>query len=219
MGVRAEPEPLRRAALEFCQKDAGQLEGIGAQRIAEAVAAAAARRALAGHFSAEEAADLFLVGLAPAEVGRRRAEWLLLPYCAKPVACDWRYLPDCGRCGDCQYEPMYQLAQDLGLTPVSIQSFEHLMEVLADIARRGETFVGSCCEAFYCKHQREMDDSGAAGVLVNLDSTTCYDLGKGMDAYRGRFDHQTVMNTDLIAKAARVMRPGQPDGVGRASHG
>ena len=40
---------------------------------------------------------------------------------------------------------------------------------------------------------------------MNLDSTTCYDLGKGMEAYAGRFDHQTTMNAPLIEKVARVM--------------
>lgn len=213
LGQKAEPESLRRAVLEFWQKGEGELDGISAQETAGAVAAAAARRALAGVFAESEAAELFLVGMGPEQVGRLKAQWLLLPYCAKPVECDWRYLPDCGRCGDCQYEPMYQLARDLGLTPVSIQSFEHLMEVLRDIAPRGGAFVGSCCEAFYCKHQREMEESGASGLLINLDSTTCYDLGKGMDAYRGKFDHQTEMNTALIAKAARVMAGGR-DGAG-----
>jgi lipoate-protein ligase A len=42
-------------------------------------------------------------------------------------------------------------------------------------------------------------------VLVNLDSTTCYDLGKGMEAYAGRFDQQTSLNLALVAKTARVM--------------
>jgi lipoate-protein ligase A len=79
------------------------------------------------------------------------------------------------------------------------------MEVMAGVKAQGGTFVGSCCEAFYTKHQRELEQSGAAGVLVNLDSTTCYDLGKGMEAYAGRFDHQTTMNAHLIEKVARVM--------------
>jgi lipoate-protein ligase A len=77
--------------------------------------------------------------------------------------------------------------------------------VLRKIAARGGVFIGSCCEAFYCKHQKEMETSGAKGVLVNLDSTTCYDLGKGMDAYRGRFDNQTEMNQALIEKVTRIM--------------
>ncbi|MFH1059372.1 MAG: DUF116 domain-containing protein [Pseudomonadota bacterium] len=208
MGQKAEPAALAQAVRDFMASGRGRLEGISVEEVAGAVAAAAARRALAPGFAEAEAADLFLVGLAPDQVARTKAGWLLLPYCAKPVDCDWRYLPDCGRCGQCDYAAMYDLAQELGMEPVSIQSFEHLMEVLTDLAGRGGSFVGSCCEAFYCKHQRELETCGAAGVLVNLDSTTCYDLGKGMDAYRGRFDNQTFMNISLIAKAARLMANG-----------
>ena len=86
-----------------------------------------------------------------------------------------------------------------------MQSFEHLMESLHEAARLGACFVGSCCEAFYCKHQREMEASGARGVLINLDSTTCYDLGKGMAAYAGHYDNQTEMNLEHMEKTARVM--------------
>ncbi len=208
MGLKAEPAGLERAVAGFLKRCGGELVGISAREAARAVGRAAARRELAPLFNQEEAAELFLVGLAPDEVAGRPAGYLLLPYCAKPVKCDWRKVPDCGLCGECGFAPMYELARGLGLEPVSIQSFEHLMEVLTLVAARGSAFVGSCCEAFYQKHQLEMEQSGAAGLLVNLDSTTCYDLGKGMEAYVGNFDHQTEMNLELIAKAARVMAHG-----------
>lgn len=208
MGVRAEPAALERAVSDFLGGRDGELVGIEPAEAARAVAAAAARKALAPLFSQEEAAELFLVGLPPAQVSLRPAQYLLLPYCSKPVECPLRKIPDCHECGDCGFSPMYELAHELGLEPVSIQSFEHLMEVLAVIASRGGAFVGSCCEAFYQKHQLEMEQSGAPGLLINLDSTTCYDLGKGMEAYVGDFDHQTEMNLALIEKAARVMAHG-----------
>ena len=101
---------------------------------------------------------------------------------------------------------MYALAESCGLEVYSIQSFEHLAEVLYDIGHdHGRPFVGSCCEAFYAKHQLEMEASGARGVLINLNSTTCYDLGKGMEAYHGQYDHQTFMNTPLIMKMIRLL--------------
>ena len=43
----------------------------------------------------------------------------------------------------------------------------------------------------------------AAGILINLDSTTCYDLGKGSMAYKGRFDNKTFLNMELIEKTLR----------------
>ncbi len=211
MGQKAKPEVLHATVLDFLARSGGELLGIAPGEVARAVASAAARRVLGRSFSEAEAAELFLVGLEPEELGRVRAGWLLLPYCSKPLECDYRFVPDCARCGECQFDPLYHLAHSLELEPVSVQSFEHLMEVLAEIAGQGGVFVGSCCEAFYCKHQREMEASGARGVLINLDSTTCYDLGKGMDAYRGRFDNQTEMNQALIEKVARLM-------AGEAAH-
>ena len=215
MGKRARREDLSRAVLEFFRQGPGEVLGISPGEIAETFGRTAARKCLAENFRENEAADLFFVGMEPEEVEGFTAQWLLLPYCSKPVDCSLRKIPDCARCGECQFDEMYLLAGSVGMTPVSIQSFEHLMEELRRITALGQTFVGSCCEAFYCKHQREMNDCGARGVLINLDSTTCYDLGKGMEAYVGNFDHQTCMNTGLIAKAARLL-----SGEGEvASHG
>ncbi len=172
------------------------------------MARAAARRALFPAFTEEEAADLFFVAWPAERILELRPSHLLLPYCSKPLNCSLRKVPDCARCGACQFDPLYALAEERGLVPVSIQSFEHLMEVIREIGRRGGTFAGSCCEAFYCKHQRELEVCGPPGGLVNLDSTTCYDLGKGMEAYVGKFDHQTIMNQELIAKVVRTLARG-----------
>jgi lipoate-protein ligase A len=90
------------------------------------------------------------------------------------------------------------------MTPITVQSFEHLMEVLSGPCSSEEgMYVGSCCEAFYSKHQSEMEDVKAKGVLVNLDSTTCYDLGKGTNAYKGDFENKTSLNLSLITKILR----------------
>jgi lipoate-protein ligase A len=205
IGCRVDPDVLSSRVLETLLSCGGEFLGISPEEISRSAAEAGARKALAQRFAPDEAMELFLVGLAPDRVGRLRADWLLLPYCAKPVACDYRWTADCGRCGDCQFGPLHDLADELGLGCVSIQSFEHLMMVLKDVAARGEVFVGSCCEAFYRKHRLEMEKSGASGVLVNLDSTTCYDLGKGMAAYEGHYDNQTRMNEGLLSKTARLM--------------
>ena len=205
MGKRARREELHDAVLEFFAQTDGEILGISPGQIAETMGRTAARKGLAAHFEEHEAADLFFVGMEPEEVEGFEAQWLLLPYCSKPVTCSLRKVPDCARCGECQFDEMYELADEVGMAPVSIQSFEHLMVELKRITALRQQFVGSCCEAFYCKHQKEMNDCGAKGVLINLDSTTCYDLGKGMEAYVGHFDHQTSMNTELIAKTARLL--------------
>jgi lipoate-protein ligase A len=205
MGKKAQPGVLHRAVMDFFAQAGGELVGIDPADLAQAVANAAARRSLIEHFSPKEAAELFLVGLEPGDLGRKRAGWLLLPYCAKPVDCELRKVPDCDLCGQCDFEHFFRLADELNMKAVSIQSFEHLMEVLRGVSQNGGLYVGSCCEAFYTKHQKEMEDCGARGLLVNVDSTTCYDLGKGMEAYVGVFDHQTDMNLELLEKAARIM--------------
>ena len=209
IGVKANPDALQPKVLELLEEVKGEFLGIPGPEIARAVAEAGARKSLAAWFSETEAAELFLVGLAPDQVGREKIDWLLLPYCSKPLECEYRPIPDCGRCGDCLFAPLYDLADDLGLRCVSIQSFEHLMVVLKEIAALGQSFTGSCCEAFYRKHRLEMETSGAPGVLVNLDSTTCYDLGKGMEAYQGKYDHQTELNEKLLSKVSRVMAGGR----------
>ena len=90
------------------------------------------------------------------------------------------------------------------MQPITVQSFEHLIEVLQSYCEdRDGLYVGSCCEAFYAKHQKEMEAIRATGLLINLDSTTCYDLGKGTMAYKGYFDNQTTLNFDLIEKTLR----------------
>jgi lipoate-protein ligase A len=208
MGKKADPGELAAEVRRRLAAGPGELLGISPDEVARAVAAAAARRGLKPAFSEAEAAELFLVNLQPGKPAPEPARWLLLPYCSKPPECEYRYLPDCAQCGDCQFAPLYELGRALGLEPVSVQSFEHLMESLALIRRRGGAFVGSCCEAFYCKHQKEMEAAGARGILVNLDSTTCYDLGKGMDAYAGHYDNQTFLNAGLIEKVARLVAPG-----------
>jgi lipoate-protein ligase A len=205
LGARANPEGLYRLVHDFLTQYPGEIAGVPIKEVAGAVAGASRRTCLAKDFAALEAADLFFVGMQPDDLHGLDLRWLLLPYCSKPVDCDLRLVADCDVCGQCQFTPMYELAEEIGITPVSIQSFEHLMEALAVAREKGGDFVGSCCEAFYSKHQREMEESGTKGVLINLDSTTCYDLGKGMEAYVGRFDHQTEMNTDLIEKVVRTI--------------
>ena len=205
MGKKADPLVLEKEVLDFLAAYPGDLIGVEPRDLAEAVSRAAERRALTERFSPAEAAELFMVGMAAEEVGSLKTGWLLLPYCAKPLDCDYRLIPDCAECGECQFQPLYGLAAELGLQAVSVQSFEHLMETLKIIRVKGGAFVGSCCEAFFTKHQAEILEAGAQGVLINLDSTTCYDLGKGMEAYAGKYDHQTELNLALVEKTTRIM--------------
>ena len=43
----------------------------------------------------------------------------------------------------------------------------------------GETaFVGCCCQPFFAKHAEDFERAGIPGILLDIDNTTCYDLGQ-----------------------------------------
>jgi lipoate---protein ligase len=205
VGVRATREAVREAVLSFFSSYDGRILGISGPKVAKAVASAAERLLLMDKsFSPLEVNELFLLNLGPEDLARYRPRWLLLPYCSKNLDCPFRGIPGCDECGQCEIGDCFEMARSFNMMPVTVQSFEHLMTVLRECcARRDGMYVGSCCEAFYSKHQAEMAQVEARGVLVNLDSTTCYDLGKGSAAYQGRFDTKTSLNLKLIAKTLR----------------
>jgi len=205
VGTRVDGESLREAVISFFSTNDGRILGIEPAKVAEAVASAGDRlNLLKDDFSRSEVNELFLVNLDPDELGRHRLKWLLLPYCSKNLSCPFRSVPGCDECGECEIGECFDLARSLGMEPITVQSFEHLIEVLRSrCADKSGMYLGSCCEAFYSKHQTEMEEVKAKGVLVNLDSTTCYDLGKGAQAYKGNFDNKTSLNMRLIEKTLR----------------
>lgn len=203
VGVKANPRALREAVIDFLETYPGSILGIDSLCVAGAIAAASERMALVGKkFTQAEVNELFFVNVEPGLLEGKKTRWLLLPYCAKKLDCSFRVVPGCDECGGCEIGASFGLARDFEVEPITIHSFEHLMEVLQTRCKEtNDLFIGSCCEAFYAKHQQEMEATGVRGVLVNLDSTTCYDLGKGSAAYEGRFDNKTTLNLELIRKA------------------
>jgi len=97
------------------------------------------------------------------------------------------------------------MARAHSLKPVTILNFENLNGQLRRIRdERSGGFIGCCCEGFYTKHARDFERAGVPGILVGMDSTTCYDLGKARDAYHGGFQHQTHINLRLLEKVLAV---------------
>jgi lipoate-protein ligase A len=126
---------------------------------------------------------------------------LLLPYCAKLKDCEYRQSKDCTQCGECSVSDAYDLADEKDLEVITILNFEDLEETLKDLKARGVSgFIGSCCEEFYVKHQDDFERLGVPGVLVDIDSRTCYDLGEEKKAYVGEFENQTTLKLDLLKK-------------------
>ncbi len=131
---------------------------------------------------------------------------ILLPYCAKLQKCGYRRLNDCAECGECDIGDAYTLAKQLGMEPITIISFEDLMENLNRLKVEGASmFLGSCCEAFYEKHLEDFEEAGLPGFLIDIDSTTCYDLGREQDAYVGDFENETELRLELIKMVLKKM--------------
>ena len=139
------------------------------------------------------------------DILRNKPRHLLLPYCAKSPECGWRYKTGCIECGECTVGEAYGLARKNGMEAVTIQSFEHLMETLETLRQEQATsYIGCCCEAFYAKHLEDFERSGLPGILLDIDSETCYDLGKESGAYQGKFENLTGVNLDLLKEVLDV---------------
>ena len=156
-------------------------------------------------FTPEEANSLFPVNFLPGE--KLEPEYFLFPYCAKEAGCDYRYEQECPQCSRCSVGEGYSITKGFGLEPLTIVSFEDLLEKFKLISGNGaNAYVGSCCEAFYVKHQEEFRDSGLKGLLVDVKDSTCYDLGKTHEAYLGRFENQTNLDMELISKVLKYLK-------------
>ena len=152
-------------------------------------------------FSEEETNELFPVCGSLPDLMKREWEWFLLPYCAKRLECPLRQRDGCAECSLCSIGEGYGMARAHALKPITIVNFESLRDHLGRIRNEGGGgFIGCCCEGFYTKHARDFERAGVPGILVGMDSTTCYDLGKARDAYRGTFQHQTQINLPLLEK-------------------
>jgi lipoate-protein ligase A len=134
---------------------------------------------------------------------------LLLPYCAKLPTCKYRETDGCDQCGQCTIGGAYQLAAEHGLKPITIVNFEDLIANLEALRDAGGTgYVGCCCEGFYCKHQDDFERIGLPGILVDIDDTTCYDLGKEHEALLGAFKNQTSVKMGILEKLVRSLTRG-----------
>ncbi len=209
-GAPADLDAVRAIVEQFFATSGVQIPGVAAGDVVRTLAEALAKTTYVEHdIHPDEVNFVFTVVKPLVEI--ERSPVLLLPYCAKLPDCEYRYQDGCVQCGGCCIGDAYALAERYGLTPISIQSYEDLEETLARLRDQGvEAFVGSCCEPFYAKHRDDMERIGLPGILVDVDSSTCYDLGREEDAYAGRFDNQTYLKMDLLERmVARVSRDGR----------
>ena len=150
-------------------------------------------------FDEEETHHLFPVLKPFKEV--KKPEALLLPYCAKELECAYRNLQGCEECGQCSVGEAVQMARSFGMDPITIQNYEELESTLSSLKHSGARgFIGSCCEPFYGKHRPDFERIGLPGILIDVERSTCYDLGQEKEAFKGRFENQTHLNLSLLKK-------------------
>lgn len=209
-GSPANTNAIRQVVEAFFAESRVQIPGVTPAEIVRTFQEALEKATYIQHgILPEEVNSIFTVVRPLAEI--RRCPVLLLPYCAKLPQCEYRFREGCAQCGACCIGDAFHLAEKYGLTPISIQNYEMLEETLKRLKRQGvEAFVGSCCEPFYAKHRDDFERIGLPGILVDVDNTTCYDLGREQAAYAGRFENQTYLKMDLLEKVlARVGRNGR----------
>lgn len=141
---------------------------------------------------------------------------VLLPYCAKLAACELRYNDGCDECGDCSVGLVFSSARSLGLSVVTVQSYDHLRKEFASLRAEGVTaYIGCCCQAFLVKRNEAFRTAGMTGIIVDIDDETCYELSREEDAYAGVFTGQTTLKTSLLDRllGCVVDRGGEPSRV------
>jgi lipoate---protein ligase len=142
----------------------------------------------------------------------KKIEAFLLPYCAKLLDCSFRSSDGCDVCGKCSTGEISELLDNEGIRSITITSYEHLEDTLKGLKDSGiQFFSGCCCEAFYIKHKNDFERIGLPGILINIDNSTCYDLGKEKEAYSGNFEGFTELKIPLIKKILKIYNHGGSD--------
>lgn len=129
------------------------------------------------------------------------ARTLLLPYCAKPNWCKWRFRDGCSECGRCPVGTAYRLGRIHQLQVVTITGYEHLCAVLAALRDGGEkAFIGVCCTEFFLKRDYAFIEAQLGAVFIDIGGDTCYTLRAEEAAYAGRFTARSMLDARLLAQ-------------------
>jgi len=197
---KATPSNIGDIVRSFFSNEKPKIPGIGETHLIRAIEEALQKMDLLPEgFSEEETHRLFPVLKPFKEV--KKPKVLLLPYCAKEVECSYRNLQGCEECGRCTVGDAAQMAKSFGMNPVTIQNYEELESTLLSLKHSGvKEFIGSCCEPFYGKHRPDFERIGLPGILIDVERSTCYDLGKEKEASKGHFENQTHLNLPLLKR-------------------
>ncbi len=191
---------IEETVRSFFQKARPEMPGVTPDDFIAAIREALKKRDLRNlGLSIEESNNIFMINDA---LGRLpEASVILLPYCAKLSGCEYRYDKNCISCGGCTVGVAYELAQRHNMEPITIVNFEDLQATLAEMKQRGvKSYLGCCCDPFFVKHREDFEKAGMAGILINIDNTSCYDLDQESEAEEGAFGGETQLKVDLLEK-------------------
>jgi lipoate---protein ligase len=150
--------------------------------------------------------DIFLVNSIFS--AKNKIEVFLLPYCSKMPGCKFRKKDGCTLCGKCSTGEAVKIAEKNNIKTLTVLNYKNLKDTLNNLKRSGvKYFGGSCCEPFYIKHKEDFERIGLAGILLNIENKTCYDLGREQEAHEGSFEGFTDLKLDLLEKIFKILSP------------
>ncbi len=206
--ISADEATVRQNVLDFFEKSGARIFGVRPEHIVQLLLEAIKKTGFAKiGVSLEDSNYLMAVNFMPDEVLEQHFDFFLLPYCAKLLDCEFRRVEGCNTCGACSMGDVYGIAKELDIPVRTIQNFEHLIETIEEFKRHGARgYIGSCCQGFYCKHHDDFVKTGMPALLIDVDDSTCYELGEQQAAYAGKFEGQTTLRTDLLLRVVRELK-------------
>lgn len=206
--ISADEESIRKNIFEFFEESGARIHGVEPEELVQLFLEATKKTAFSRiGVSLHDSNHLMTVNFMPDELLEQKFDYLLLPYCAKLIGCDYRRIEGCTECGGCTIGDIYELAHEMNIPVRTIQTYEHLIETIDEFKeKKTRGYVGSCCEAFYNKHHRDFLDTEVPALLVDVDNSTCYELGEEQEAYIGQFEGQTVLKLDLLKHILYTLR-------------
>ncbi|TXT54406.1 MAG: hypothetical protein BAJATHORv1_70106 [Candidatus Thorarchaeota archaeon] len=203
----ADEDSIRTIITGFFQETGANVVGVEPEDFIQLIIEAVKKTVFTKYgISVEQSNYLMPVNFMPDRLDEQVFDYVLLPYCAKLIGCDYRFSEGCDTCGACTISPVYELVKDLGVAVRTIQNYEDLIETIDEFRKKGARgYIGSCCDAFRSKHHYDFVETGVPALLIDVDDSTCYDLGEEQDAYAGDFQGQTTLKLDLLMHIIQEM--------------
>ena len=202
-----EVKNLKKEIEKFFLNHQVEMLGLDWKDFYEAISLALDKRTYPSQGISLEEADSLTVFNGTLDEVLSRCNLLLLPYCSKLPDCEYRYQDGCIQCGQCSIGAAFALAEGKGLKVMTIQNYEHLVEILKQEKQNGtRAYIGCCCDAFQLKRQEAFKKAGLPGLLIDIENTTCYELNQEKEAYQGNFQQQTHLRLGLLEKVLKQVK-------------